>query len=259
MPISMVRSHFQLKCLLIESTRLLKCSRASMPIQLKGAILKAMLAGGKHAKTERGDDQDQSTTCPSTPGSDASMSQSERDEDFVPRLMTGIHAGIEISDDTAEVAKFSAEVDTALSENGTTLFASKGKAGTTANAPMSEEEKLFLDAMSDGTFDLRGKIGKMWTAEKKRVKGLSDEYENVGKSYDAQRKFRQAWVAKKYECLRAERIKRDTVEQSDYVGGKYRSFQQVVKDEGDGTAGLKAAAKYFMNAYKVHQTGAQVK
>ena len=70
-------------------------------------------------------------------------------------------------------------------------------------------------------FDMRGAVGQQWTAAKSRDGTLSSDYAAVGRSYSAQRAFRQKWAKDRFDEMKDEREK----SQEQLVSyGKYGHF-----------------------------------
>ena len=91
-----------------------------------------------------------------------------------------------------------------------------------------ESETKMEEAMKlDGKFDMRGSVGIKWAAEKKSNPALAAAYSAIGRSYQAQRKFRAEWAARTYSGMKESRIKKDSLMQSDLTMGQYEPFQVI--------------------------------
>ena len=64
-----------------------------------------------------------------------------------------------------------------------------------------------LQASAASSFDMRCAVGQQWTLSKNKDAALSSAYTAVGKSYSAQRAFRQKWAQDRFDELREEREK----------------------------------------------------
>lgn len=71
----------------------------------------------------------------------------------------------------------------------------------------NERETLFRLASEAGTFDMRGKVGSVWSREVKHDPRLRAAYAAVGSAYQAQRMFRENWATQKWQTFKSMRCK----------------------------------------------------
>ena len=118
------------------------------------------------------------------------------------------------------------------------------------------EEEALTQAVNTGQFDLRGSVGRLWNKEKKLNEVLAASYEGVGKSYEAQRRFRLQWAEQRRDGLRVERIQSHRQTVSDNLDCRYISFEKTWEEEGKGQAGFEAAKNYWASAIALWSKGA---
>ena len=138
------------------------------------------------------------------------------------------------SKDAAELEK---TLDTEL---GSLLNAGTLDQGPKPSPPGAKEEAYKAAAVSP-SFDMRGSVGQSWSATKASNPDLSRSYEAVGKSYSAQRAFRQRWAKEQYETIKKEREMTEVQYFSIGQVGKYKPFSCMVRDEGGDDAAVTAA------------------
>jgi hypothetical protein len=76
-----------------------------------------------------------------------------------------------------------------------------------AEVPVAESN--FKAAVDQGSFDLRGWVGQQWALHKKGAAAAAD-YKACGRTYAAQRTFRQDWAKAQYDTMVIERTKTTT-------------------------------------------------
>jgi hypothetical protein len=102
---------------------------------------------------------------------------------------------------------------------------------------------------------MRSAAGQQWSIQKARDTELKNAYEAVGRSYSAQRAFRQKWATDRYEDEKERREKR-TKHQFDYGKyGRYKPFSVIVRDEGGDLAAHRAALAIVQNELVLRRAG----
>jgi hypothetical protein len=82
-------------------------------------------------------------------------------------------------------------------------------ASSSAAAAPSGVETNFKQAVDSGSFELRGSVGQHWAVYKK-TPAAAASYKACGRSYAAQRAFRQDWAKTQYDTMVTERTKTTT-------------------------------------------------
>lgn len=132
--------------------------------------------------------------------------------------------------------------------------ATKAAAGATEKS----EEEMFLESAAElgGKFDLqRSSIGKRWSRSLQRDPGLKEAYAACGRSYNAQRAFRQKWVD---DALAVEKSRRQQTERfstSDMIGGEYLPASVICKREGADADAMSTTIKYVQRCNESMQNG----
>ena len=111
-------------------------------------------------------------------------------------------------------------------------------------------EAAFLEAVQEQSFDLRGKLGRLWTKEKSTNKDIEKKYASIS-GYEAQRAFRIQWATTKYNQLKSERIRSATTSSTDLDDGVYVIFDTLMKDKYSGNT--LAATNYAMSCLEKFQ------
>ena len=96
---------------------------------------------------------------------------------------------------------------------------------------------------------------QQWRRALKEDPNLIVAYKNVGKSYSAQRKFKAQWTEGKYDEAKTLKTKNDTLQRSDTIGGKYKTFDKLVVDLGNTQAALEGARRYLLSCVQLTRSG----
>ncbi len=120
----------------------------------------------------------------------------------------------------------------------------------------SELEQAFKAALTEGSFDMRGRLGQLWAKTKARDSDLKRRYEAVGGGYQGQRAFRQRWAAARLEELKLDRTRQSISSTSDASYGEYVPFAILVKKEGGDEASFCAARTYALTCLEKNAQGA---
>jgi hypothetical protein len=124
---------------------------------------------------------------------------------------------------------------------------------------MSIDEELLKAAVKDGKFDMKGAIGRKWEKALKDNDALKEEYKALGRSYDAQRKFRTKWAQGEYEVLHQQRLRETQSTIADTREGVYQPFTIILQQEGGDEAAMVATANYVNEAMSRHSRGESCK
>ena len=124
-----------------------------------------------------------------------------------------------------------------------------------ADTAPNAEEDAFSAAIKEGKFDLRGPIGRKWTKDLKLSDFLQQNYEKVGKNYEAQRRFRLQWAEQEREKLRTQRYQKHEHTLDDNLDAEYMCFEKSWEAEGKDAAGLQATKHYWASAISLWSKG----
>jgi len=127
------------------------------------------------------------------------------------------------------------------------------------NVEMSERERLFTEASSKGTFDMRGMVGGWWSKDLKGDKDLAAKYKAIGKQYDKQRAFRAEWANEKAVALKEERYNSVTLLEIDEQDATLEPLSVIAQREGGGKAGEIAALNYAAKCIELSSAGTAFK
>jgi hypothetical protein len=111
--------------------------------------------------------------------------------------------------DEIEKLGYVSNVESERQANGGRHANIDGNANQEVHDFVNDHEKLFKDASETASFDMKSKVGQWWTREVKADKRLGESYASVGRSYDAQRRFRKEWAARKFLAARTTRLKEE--------------------------------------------------
>ena len=115
---------------------------------------------------------------------------------------------------------------------------------------------MFKEASETGKFDLRAsKVGQMWSREIQADPRLRAAYAAIGRSYEAQRKYRQEWAAKKFIEAKSERTKLTTSTVSTKSRGIHYPIKVIFTKEGGDLAAARATQNYILTALSKHARG----
>ena len=84
---------------------------------------------------------------------------------------------------------------------------------------------------------------------------MASQYASVGKSYAAQRIFRQDWAKKEYNKLTTERSRTQSQKTSFGTLGRYKPFSIIVRDEGADEEAYKAAVNVVKSCVSMTYSG----
>lgn len=102
---------------------------------------------------------------------------------------------------------------------------------------------------------MRSAAGQQWSMQKSKDKELSTAYAAVGRSYSAQRAFRQKWAVDRYEDEKEKREKME-VHRMDYGKyGRYKPFSVIVRDEGGDEQARQAALQIVRSELVLQREG----
>ena len=118
-------------------------------------------------------------------------------------------------------------------------------------APAGSLERDFADAIKQNTFDMRGRLGRLWAAAKKSNADVRKQYASC-KGYEAQREFRIKWAAENWKAHKQQRIKSETSTRSDVGDGTYTIFSVLLEKLGQN---MSAARNYAMTCMEMHSAG----
>ena len=113
-----------------------------------------------------------------------------------------------------------------------------------SESDMTEQELLFRKALKESNFDMRAKVGQWWAKALKDTPTLRAEYQQVGRSYRAQREFRQRWVASELKTIEESKTHTKDCTLEDSENAVYQPFTVIFKKEGSDAAALQAARVY---------------
>jgi hypothetical protein len=103
-------------------------------------------------------------------------------------------------------------------------------------------ETMFLEGAENG-FALYGtKLGKAWYGALKADPLIAKEYRELGRSYEAQRSFRQRWAATAGAALQHQRLQVQSRLEEDEDVGEYEGISRLIFLEQDEAAGKTYAA-----------------
>eukprot|EP00969_Alexandrium_andersonii_P322051 14228630-Alexandrium_andersonii.AAC.1 len=87
---------------------------------------------------------------------------------------------------------------------------------------MTEKEMLFRTAGNEQAFDLRSKVGGWWS-KATRDPQFAARYKDLGRNYQAQRRFRAAWASEQADVLTNERLQSQANIEVDEQAGSYEA------------------------------------
>eukprot|EP00969_Alexandrium_andersonii_P219519 9694688-Alexandrium_andersonii.AAC.1 len=102
---------------------------------------------------------------------------------------------------------------------------------------------------------MRGPVGQHWTRALQKDSALKTAYDNCGKGYESQRRFRAQWAAEKYEYLTRSRVHKQSFDTSSGMEAEYLPFNVIVQREGSGVEGQRAARNLVQTCYALHKQG----
>ena len=124
---------------------------------------------------------------------------------------------------------------------------------------MSEKERFLKEASEQGgRFNMRERVGQWWAKAIAEDSDLKKEYQAVGKSFAAQRAFRDRWCKKEFEIAKAQRLQEEVVANRDELAGTYYSASRIWVEEGKDASALKATCNYVKMAIEKHQNNEQL-
>jgi hypothetical protein len=139
-------------------------------------------------------------------------------------------------------------LNTFLQSKVAELAAAGAPCGDAETMAMNEKEGLFKSASDTASFDMRSTVGQWWSREVKSDKRMAAEYKQLGRNYEAQREFRRVWAANKFELLRTERTRVESLQSSTKMQGTYVPVKIIFDKEGGDCAAAVATANYVMTA-----------
>lgn len=112
-----------------------------------------------------------------------------------------------------------------------------------AAPPPSDREAAFQSAVDADSFDIRGKIGQLWSRAKASNTTMKAAYDAL-QGYDAQRKFRVEWASKEYTNMKEtrERVQQKSI--SEDFDARYQPISIIFKKEGGDQAAIAATRNY---------------
>ena len=112
-------------------------------------------------------------------------------------------------------------------------------------------EHEMSDSISKGSFDLRGKLGRLWTSSLKKDPHMKESYLALGKSYNKQREFRKEWLKDEHHGLVKQRLMRESLKDEDETEGTYEPFSIIVQREGGDAPALTASRNYVFECVRL--------
>ena len=121
--------------------------------------------------------------------------------------------------------------------------------------PPTENEKRFAEGAEHGFNTRETWVGGKWQKMLKSNPALKAAYAEVGKSYEAQRKFRQEWASKEAQKLKTARMMTQTTIEVDEKNVEYLSLSAVWQKEGGARMDWGAAFAYVQSCISFHKKG----
>lgn len=130
-----------------------------------------------------------------------------------------------------------------------------GKADVEPAEVPDAETEMFWEASSKGKFDMKSRVGQIWSKEVLQDKKMRDAYGTVGKGYEAQRRFRADWAAKKFIALKTRREKKEISTQASRARGIHMPIKCIWVKEGKDAAAARATSNYILTCLHYHSKG----
>ena len=125
----------------------------------------------------------------------------------------------------------------------------------TAPPGPDELEVELRKSMEEGRFDLRGRVGRLWTKCLKLDDALKEAYHEAGKNYEKQRAVREKWNRAMYEKEMNKRRKIDSNTSKDTKSGSYKSLAFIANAQGGDKPAAVAARNYCVACVKLFNAG----
>ena len=121
----------------------------------------------------------------------------------------------------------------------------------------SSLENHLNDALKSGNLPkaVNNPIGRLWAKHVKNNEKLRAEYLAVGKSYEAQRRFKLQWARETSEVMREERERITEFSQADTCKGKYLPLAVHIREEGGDAEAFRAVQNYVKNVAALSVAG----
>ena len=116
-------------------------------------------------------------------------------------------------------------------------------------------KELILEVLDSGTFDLRCSAGNAFYKALKSDPEMQKQKQAIGKSYEAQRKFRLDFANNKYQEAKKSRTKVKREWTKDEDDAEYCTFSRIVSREGWDKAAWKTSCVWVGNAMKKWSAG----
>lgn len=100
-----------------------------------------------------------------------------------------------------------------------------------AGSSPSPLEEQFRDAMDEGNFDIRGKIGQRFQKEHKKGSDAHTAYARC-KTFEEKKQFRLTWLERKYNEVRQGRRHSESWREVDIQKGEYMPLAKLIESEG---------------------------
>lgn len=147
------------------------------------------------------------------------------------------------------------QVEQTLSKNHAELTVDVDVGGPSPEElqPQTPKEKTLHGASTEGAFDLRGKVGRLWQDAKACDPQLAADYTKLGRQYGLQREFRMKWCRDELEKCITERTKTMQKKETDLTTGEYLAYTPIFQREGGDSAAAEAARNYIMACLTMHK------
>ena len=109
--------------------------------------------------------------------------------------------------------------------------------------------------MEEGRFDLRGRVGRLWTKCLKLDDALKEAYREAGKNCEKQRAVREKWNRAMYEKEMNKRRKIDSNTSKDTKSGSYKSLAFIANAQGGDKPAAVVARNYCVACVKLFNAG----
>ena len=133
--------------------------------------------------------------------------------------------------------------------------AEKASGADDASGPAEDPQLQKLRQAAQEGFELKSSVGSAWAKALKKCAELRQDYINVGKSYKAQRDFRQQWAANNYQLKLEQKRKTQITTSEDALAGTYEPMQVIWEREGKDSGAITATLNYVNECIARTQKG----
>ena len=122
---------------------------------------------------------------------------------------------------------------------------------------VTKHERAFREAVEKGKIKAQDVVGRLYGNMCKVNQKMKEEYE-AAKTNDAKERLRLKWAEGELEKFKAVRSKREELENTTSVRGRYKPFGKIVVDEGGDPEAYVAAENIAKSCITLHKAGKRI-